>query len=116
MPHVVPISRRQVLQDTGMGLGAVALSSMIASDANSGQTNPAGPLSPKPGHFAPRAKNIIHIHLVGAPSHLDLFDPKPQLQQRDGQLCPDEMFQGKQFAFIRSQPKLFGTPKLWGFS
>ena len=57
-----------------------------------------------------RAKNVIYIHLVGAPSHLDLYDYKPELQKRTGQLCPDEFFVGKQLAFIRKQPTLLGTP------
>jgi hypothetical protein len=48
---------------------------------------------------------------VGAPSHLDLFDHKPELQKRSGELCPDEFFVGKQLAFIREQPTLLGTPK-----
>ena len=48
--------------------------------------------------------------MVGAPSHLDLFDPKPELQRRSGELCPDEFFVGKQLAFIRQQPTLLGTP------
>src|SRR5690606_12655809 len=59
----------------------------------------------------PHAKNIIYIHLVGAPSHLDLFDHKPELQKRDGELCPEELFKGKKFAFIRSRPIMLGTPK-----
>ena len=54
---------------------------------------------------------MIYIHLVGAPSHLDLFDFKPELQRRSGQLCPDEFFKGKQLAFIREQPNLLGTPQ-----
>jgi hypothetical protein len=62
-------------------------------------------------HFAPKAKNVIYFHLVGAPSHLDLFDYKPELQKRNGELCPKEMFEGKQLAFIRSRPTLLGTSK-----
>jgi hypothetical protein len=72
-----------------------------------------GPLSAKTPHFSPTAKTIIHIHMVGAPSHLDLFDPKPKLKEQHGEMCPDFMYQGKQFAFLRSQPTLFGTPDEW---
>ena len=53
---------------------------------------------------------MIYIHLVGAPSSLDLYDPKPELQKRSGELCPDAFFKGKQLAFIREQPNLLGTP------
>ena len=54
---------------------------------------------------------MIYFHLVGAPSHLDLYDYKPELQKRSGELCPKEMFEGKQLAFIRSRPTLLGTSK-----
>jgi uncharacterized protein (DUF1501 family) len=64
-----------------------------------------------PSHFQPKAKHVIYIHLVGAPSHLDLFDFKPELQKRDGEKCPDEMFKGKQLAFIREHPKLLGSSR-----
>lgn len=61
-------------------------------------------------HHTPRAKRVIYLHMVGAPSHLDLFEPKPELTKRDGQLCPEEFFAGKQLAFIRERPNLLGTP------
>lgn len=95
-------SRRQLFQNVGMGVGGYALHSLMAQDAMGGSASVM--------HHAAKAKNVIYIHLVGAASHLDLFDYKPELQKRTGQLCPDEMFVGKQLAFIRSQPKLLGTP------
>lgn len=61
-------------------------------------------------HHEPRAKHVIYLHMVGAPSHLDLFEPKPELARRDGQLCPERFFAGKQLAFIRERPNLLGTP------
>lgn len=110
--HPAPIqtaTRRQFFQTTGMGLGGAALASLLREDA--GAALSTNPLTPKKSHLAPRAKNVIYIHLVGAPSHLDLFDFKPELQKRNGELCPDEFFKGKQLAFIRTQPSLLGTPK-----
>ena len=101
-------TRRLFLQKTGFGLGGAALASMFQQDALG--ANP-DPLSRLGLHHAPRAKRVIYIHLVGAPSHLDLFDFKPELQKRSGELCPDEFFKGKQLAFIRQQPNLLGTPK-----
>ena len=99
-------SRRLFLQRTGFGLGGAALSSLFLQDAAS-----AGSARVRPGlHHPARAKSVIYIHLVGAPSHLDLFDFKPELQKRDNELCPKEMFEGKQLAFIRSRPRLLGTP------
>lgn len=102
-------TRRQFFQTAGMGLGGAALASLLREDA--GAALSTNPLTPKKSHLAPRAKNVIYIHLVGAPSHLDLFDFKPELQKRNGELCPDEFFKGKQLAFIRTQPSLLGTPK-----
>ncbi|TWU06356.1 DUF1501 domain-containing protein [Stieleria varia] len=120
MTFVIPTSRRQILSRVGFGLGSIALGSLLGNDgighAADAQSNATpGPLDPKPPHFPARAKSVIHIHMVGSPSHLDLFDPKPELAKRNGERCPDEMFQGKKFAFIRSQPSLFGTPSDWGF-
>ncbi|WP_339748217.1 DUF1501 domain-containing protein [uncultured Rubinisphaera sp.] len=103
------LTRRYMLQKSGYGLGACALASLLNQDASADRREK--PLEMRTPDFPARAKNVIYIHLVGAPSHLDLFDYKPQLQERDGQLCPDEFFQGKQLAFIREQPVLMGTPK-----
>jgi hypothetical protein len=119
--NIQTLTRRTLLGNTTCGIGAAALASLLQQDSNafaalpssadaSNQTNRRpDPLAPKPPHFAPKAKNVIYIHLVGAPSHLDLFDHKPELVKQNGKLCPDEMFKGKQLAFIRQQPKLLGT-------
>ena len=96
------LTRRQLFQRVGMGVGGFALAEMLGQDLDAR-------IAPPIAHFAPKAKSVIYFHLVGAPSHLDLFDYKPELQKRDGELCPEEMFEGKQLAFIRSRPKLMGT-------
>ena len=101
-------TRRLFLQQTGYGLGAAALSSLVNADSPEA-VNETPELSGL--HHAPRAKQVIYIHLVGSPSHLDLFDYKPELQKRTGQLCPDEFFDTNKLAFIREQPNLLGTPK-----
>lgn len=95
------VTRRALLLQSGAGLGAAALARLLG-DGGTGDPRP---------HFAPRAKSVIYIHLVGAPSHLDLFDPKPELQRRDGELCPESFIAGKQLAFIRNHPQLLGTPR-----
>ena len=111
------VTRRHLFRQVGSGIGALALGSILnpraqanlfVSGSNVSGLNQNAIQQP---HFQPRAKNVIYIHMVGAPSQIDLFDPKPQLQKRDGQLCPDEFFEGKQLAFIRKQPALLGTPK-----
>jgi len=98
------LTRRQLFQRVGMGVGGFALANLLNKDLSAVPKNPFS-------HFAPKAKNVIYFHLVGAPSHLDLFDYKPELQKRNGELCPKEMFEGKQLAFIRSRPTLLGTSK-----
>ncbi|MBT3540580.1 MAG: DUF1501 domain-containing protein [Opitutae bacterium] len=96
------LTRRQLFQKVGLGIGGYALADLLQNDVQAAPRNPFA-------HFAPQAKNVIYFHLVGAPSHLDLFDYKPELQKRNGELCPKEMFEGKQLAFIRSRPTLLGT-------
>ncbi|MFL2929214.1 MAG: DUF1501 domain-containing protein [Opitutales bacterium] len=98
------LTRRQLFQKVGLGIGGYALADFLQKDLGAAPSNPYA-------HFAPKAKNVIYFHLVGAPSHLDLFDYKPELQKRNGELCPKEMFEGKQLAFIRSRPTLLGTSK-----
>ena len=92
------LARRAFLQHTSAGIGSIALASLLAEAA------PTQPL-----HHVPRAKRVIFLHMVGAPSHLDLFDYKRQLQQLDGQLCPPSLLEGARFAFLRGHPRLLGT-------
>ncbi|HUY32236.1 MAG TPA: DUF1501 domain-containing protein [Pirellulales bacterium] len=90
-----PLSRRDFVVRSGMGLGLAGLAGVLASD---GLAQPAGaaepatgyanPMLPKPPHFAGRAKHVIHIFANGGPSHLDTFDPKPALQKYAGQNLP----------------------------
>lgn len=114
------LARREFLRRGGVGVGSIALASLLAEDARSESGKPAasarvadrpgdGPLAAKDPHFPPRAKNIIYLHMVGAPSQLDLFDYKPVLQQHDGKPCPPELIEGERFAFLPKNPKLLGT-------
>ena len=75
-------TRRDFLTTSACGLGGVALSHMLAENAHA--STGASPLAPKPPHFAPKAKNCIFIFMAGAPSQLDLFDPKPKLNELHG--------------------------------
>ncbi len=68
----------------------------------------ANPLAPKAPHFAPKAKRVIYLFMAGAPSHLDLFDYKPQLAKFSGTLPPAELLKGYRAAFINPQSKLLG--------
>jgi hypothetical protein len=104
-----PIGRRTLLQRTGFGLGAFALSQMLQDEA-SASTARSDPMAARPAHFPAKAKSVIYIHMVGAPSHLDLFDLKPELQRRNGENCPQDLFESSKFAFVRDLPTLLGTP------
>jgi hypothetical protein len=97
-------ARRWFLKECGVGLGAVALSSLLADSANAA----ADPLAPKKPHFAPKAKRVVFLFMAGAPSHLELFDNKPTLAKYDGKLPPAELIKGYRAAFINPSSKFLG--------
>ncbi|MEW5980705.1 MAG: DUF1501 domain-containing protein, partial [Acidobacteriota bacterium] len=107
--HLPPkeVSRRWFLGQCGIGLGAAALGQLMI-DSGYGASAPANPLAPKPPHFAAKAKNVIFLFMAGAPSHLELFDYKPQLAKFDGTLPPPELLKGYRAAFINPSSKLLG--------
>ena len=75
--HLDLLHRRAFFQRSGLGIGALALSSLLR-DASA---TPENPLAQRQPHFAPKAKRVIFLHMIGAPSQLDLFDPKPELEK-----------------------------------
>src|SRR3954452_1851844 len=95
---LVAMTRRELFRSTGTGLGAIALAALLDGDrpASAAADDPSATPAP---HFAPRAKHVIFLHMVGAPSHLDLFEPKPELVRHDGELVPERLIEGKRFAF-----------------
>ncbi len=103
------LTRRELLSRVGMGVGSIALASLLGEETLAAKTTAANPLEPKQTHFAPKAKHVIYMHMVGAPSQLDLFDPKPTLQKFHGKDCPEELLRGQRFAFLGENPKLMGT-------
>jgi hypothetical protein len=98
------VTRRHFFKQTGFGVGAMALSSLL------GENVYAGSGLQRVQHFAPKAKRIIYLFMAGAPSTLDLFDNKPALRKYDGQPCPDEYIKGERFAFIKGTPRLLASP------
>lgn len=96
LPNLRP-TRRQFLSLAG--LAPIALSSLLPRAGDS-----RGP------HFAPRAKRVIWLFMAGAPSQLDLFEPKPVLQRHDGKLVPEDLINGQRFAFLKGTPRLLGSP------
>ena len=95
-PHRPALSRRDFLTRTGLGLGALSLQTLgdpaAATGTLDGLSSSASlsPLAPKPPHFAPRARRIVHFFLNGGPSQVDTFDPKPALAKYAGQPLPGE--------------------------
>jgi hypothetical protein len=105
-------TRRQFFKDCGVGLGTLGLASLLNESLFAAPAvAPDDPLRPAKPHFPARAKNIIYLHMAGAPSTLDLFDNKPKLVELNGQPCPESYIRGQQFAFIKGgKPKLLGCP------
>jgi hypothetical protein len=108
-PNIIPDlqrahSRRWFMKDCGLSLGAIALASLEAR-ANPGNLNPMAPKNP---HFGGKAKNVIYLFMGGAPSHLDLFDNKPELARLDGTKPPAELLKDYQSAFINPENNLLG--------
>ena len=98
------LSRRAALSTMGIGLGSIAMQSML------GKSKPfPGKLAPGP-HFAPKAKNVILVFSSGGVSQLELFDRKPVLVRNNGKMVPDHLIKGQRFAFINPKSKLLGTP------
>ena len=100
------VSRRWFFKECGVGLGAIALKSLMADNVVAASA--PNPLSPKKPHFEGKAKNVIYLFMAGAPSHLELFDNKPALAKHDGTLPPPELLKGYRAAFINPQSKLLG--------
>jgi hypothetical protein len=121
MDHIDPllaVTRRHFFRDCGIGLGAVALGSLLARDglavAPPRAALPANPLAPKNPHFAAKAKSVIFLFMAGGPSQFELFEPKPQLQKYHGKPIPASFLAGRRFAFMKTFAK--ETPRLLGTS
>ncbi len=112
------LTRRQFFGDCGVGIGKIALASLFAGgirsafaavptsrlasvpDVGGGGVPNVNPFAPKPPHFPAKAKRVIYLFMVGAPSHLDLFDYKPTLVKYDGKQAPPELVKDQRYAFI----------------
>lgn len=107
------LTRRELFSRVGTGVGSIALASLLGGERAAHAVTPAkaenNPLAARLTDIAPRAKNVIFLHMVGAPSHLDLFDYKPELVRLNGQPMPDHLWEGLRLAFIREKPNLLGT-------
>ena len=102
-------SRRQFLQRSGLGFGSLALASMLRDQARAAPAQ-LNPLALRPPEFAPRAKSIIWLFMTGAPSQVDTWDYKPELQKRDGQPLPGS---DAKTGFFTTSGKILKSPFEW---
>ena len=107
------VTRRWFLEQCGVGLGAMALGQLLgrqgkAAEAGASPSMALNPMAPRIPHYAPKAKRVLFLFMAGAPSHLELFDNKPQLAKFDGTLPPPGLIKGYRAAFIRPDSKLLG--------
>ena len=103
-------NRRTFLITSGVSLGGTALAELLQGRSVAADNV----LAARHAHFAPTAKYVIYLHMIGAPSQLDLFDDKPELRRRHNQPCPAEVTKDRDFAFIGKTSTLAGSP--WKFS
>ncbi len=102
------ITRRHFFEQASFGIGGLALASLLDTTVSARAQALADPS--RRLQYAPKAKRVIYLFMAGAPSQLDLFDPKPALNTHDGKDIPAEFIQGERFAFIKGTPKLLGSP------
>ncbi len=112
---LVPRGRREFLASVGGGFGLLGLCDLLEREAraNDGGSKSGNPLSPRPGHFPAKAKRCIFLFMVGGPSHLDMYDPKPALNALHGQPLPPSF--GKVVSqFVENDPTCLGCTRKWG--
>jgi len=116
--EIAELTRRDFLVSTARGAGGLAFAKLLeadgllAADASKSPTAaPANPLAVKPPHFAAKAKQCIFLYMEGGVSQLDLFDPKPKLNDLNGQKLPESMTKNVRFAFLqKDSATLMGSP------
>jgi hypothetical protein len=111
-------TRRHFIKQCATGMGGIALGSLFLgcnpingkgkSHKNTFSERDLNPLAPLNPPYNPKIKNVIFLHMAGAPSQLEMFDFKPELIKLNNKDCPQSLLEGKKFAFIRGTPKLLG--------
>lgn len=102
------ITRRWFFQQCGVGLGAIALGTLFRENGWASPVSPTNPLTPKQPHFPAKARRVIFLFQAGAPSHLELFDHKPELARWNGKTPPADLVKDYRAAFINPDASLLG--------
>lgn len=113
--HRVIQTRRHFLRYCGGGIETAALAYLLGVSAGEAEAarGAANPLAPKSPHFAPTAKNVIFLFMAGAPSQIDLYDPKPALQRWHGQPLPESKTRDLSLAFVKPNAKALASPRVF---
>ena len=110
-------TRRSFFTECAGGIGVTALWHLLAAEGLAASPQKSlpdiNPLKLRPPHFAPKAKNVIFLFMAGAPSQLDLFDPKPEMAKWDGQPLPESLRKGLKLAFIKPTAKVWASPRVF---
>ncbi len=106
-------TRRHFFGRCALGLGSIALGSLLSDELLAADRDMSNPLAPRAPHFPGKVKNIIYLFMAGGPSQLELFDFKPRLQELNGEPIPESFVKDKRFAFMdtfsKERPKLLGS-------
>src|ERR1017187_3376663 len=98
-------TRRHFFSRCAVGVGQVALASLLTGGPGEAATVATNPMAEKPPMFPAKVNSVIFLHMAGAPSQLDMLDYKPALQKFDGKVAPDELIKGNRFAFMDTSAK-----------
>ncbi len=104
--NTLQTTRRHFFHDCGIGVGKIALASLLAE--RTAQAATRGPNEVRPAHFESPAKAVIYLFMAGAPSQLELFDYKPTLTKLEGKPLPPSIIGGQRYAFIRPDAAVLG--------
>lgn len=110
------IARRCFLGECGVGIGSLALATLLGTDhilgadADATEESLINPQAAEPPHYVPRAKHVIFLFMAGGPSQLELFDYKPELKKYDGKQVPKQVIEGNDLPFIERDAALMASP------
>lgn len=115
-PTLAEQTRRQFLTHCGLGIGALALHSLMQDEGFAApiRLDPTNAMLPRKAPLTPQAKRVIYLFMAGGPSQLELFEDKPKLRELTGQAPPASLLEGKRFAFLKGTETLLGSQRTFG--